>query len=51
MSVEAVKALYKIEGVIDRAEYWCDEQLMPEGRVCMAALKDIRRIVREELNE
>ena len=45
------RTLKKIKGVIDTAERWCDEQLMSEGQICMAALKDIRRIIKEELNE
>lgn len=36
----------KIEGVIKQAEDWCDKQLLPETEICIAALKDIRRIMR-----
>ena len=39
--------LERVRGVIKMAEDWCDKQLMSEGQICMAALKDVRRIVRE----
>lgn len=35
----------RVKGVVKMAEEWCNKQLMPEGQICMAALKDIRRIV------
>lgn len=44
---KAEEKVERIKGVIKMAEDWCDKQLMSEGKVCMAALKDIRRIVNE----
>ena len=38
--------LKKIEAIILMAENWCDKQILPEGSVCVSALKDIRRVVR-----
>ena len=40
--------LKKIEGVVAMAEEWAEKQLLPEGLLCISALKDIRRIVREK---
>ena len=35
-----------IRAVIKKAEEWCDKQEMPESSVVIAALKNIRRIIR-----
>lgn len=40
--------LKRIEGVVQMAEEWAVKQLLPEGQLCMAAVKDIRRILREK---
>ena len=42
----AKEKLRKIAEVVLLAEEWSDDQVMPESNICMAALKDIRRIVR-----
>ncbi len=41
----AKQKIERIKGVIEMAEDWANLQLMPEGQLCMAALKDVRRIV------
>lgn len=40
--------LEKINKVIEMAEDWSDKQLLPETTICMAALKDIRTIMRKK---
>jgi hypothetical protein len=42
--------LRKIESVVDLAGRWCEDQEngMTDGTICIAALKDIRRILRED---
>ncbi len=47
MSKTESAKIERIKGVIKMAEEWCKIQLMPEGMICMSALKDIRRIVSE----
>jgi cob(I)alamin adenosyltransferase len=40
--------LKRIENIVRMAECWCEEQIMPEGQICMAALKDVRTVVRSK---
>jgi hypothetical protein len=40
--------LKRIENIIELAENWAEEQVMPESMICMGALKDIRTVVRSE---
>ena len=44
-----VKALSNIKKIIKLADKWEEEQLMPASHIAISALKDIRKIVREEL--
>ena len=37
----------QIKSLVSLAEEWADQQRMAEGQIRMAALKDIRRVVRE----
>lgn len=48
LALDMENRLNRIQKVIERAEIWCDKQLLPETEVCMAALKDIRRIMRKK---
>jgi hypothetical protein len=36
----------KIKEIVSLAEEWAEQQTMAEGQICMAALKDVRRVVR-----
>lgn len=38
--------LKSINNTILLAESWSQQQIMPESSICMSALKDIRRIIR-----
>lgn len=40
------KKLHLIAGIVDVAEGWCEQQLLPQESITLAALKDIRRVVR-----
>ena len=45
---EPLTKLARIEIVIQAAEEWSRDQVMEESQIAIAALKDIRRIVREK---
>ena len=42
----------KIKDIINLAEEWCADQDndLTEGQVCISALKDIRRILQQDVN-
>lgn len=47
--VDVSYKLDQIQSVVDLAERWCDDQEndMTDGSICISAMKDIRRILKE----
>ena len=41
--------LKSITGIVILAERWCGDHTMEESKICMSALKDIRRITQQEV--
>lgn len=51
MNDKAVETIIKIKSVIATAERWNVTRLMSEGQICIAALRDIQRIIKESSDE
>ena len=53
VALDMQNRLESIMKVIETAERWCEDQSndLTHQQICMAALKDIRRIVRKKYDE
>ncbi len=49
-ALDAQNRLERVIEVVEKAERWCEDQSndLTHQQICMAALKDIRRIVRKK---